>query len=58
VGDATGSSVGNGSGTMLPQTTLWNAVLIKFQAGRKKAQKAQKNFPAVLSQPRVVNTKN
>jgi hypothetical protein len=43
VGDATGSSVCNGSGTIPAQTTIWYAMLIN-QVGREKAHKAQKSL--------------
>jgi hypothetical protein len=29
------ANAGNGSGTMLPQTTIWQAMLIKFRVGHK-----------------------
>ena len=41
-GDATGSSVCNGSGTMPAQTTIWYAVLIKFQVSAKKRKRRKR----------------
>jgi hypothetical protein len=38
---ATGSSVGNGSGTMRLQTTIWQAEFIKFQVAAKMHKRAK-----------------